>query len=214
MRLSDLAMAPISRPSKKQAFTALRDLIQGMNEADVDSASFELAALYKFFAPKKRAKPNTPEKWVSEAAAWPKDAINPCMGFVYSTGKELVATDGARLHLLKTDSYPAGYYDRDLAPVDDKGKYPLFERAMVDKSKSDHVTMTKTKILSGKVTTLSDGGKMIKCMGENLNEIYLSRALSLFSDYDIVEVYHVPGILKPVQFELGDCTALVMAMNG
>ncbi len=56
--------------------------------------------------------------------------------------------------------------------------------------------------------------RVTECMGEKLNEIYLSRALSLFSDYDVIDVYHTPGRLNVVQFERGECTALVMAMNG
>lgn len=77
--------------------------------AATDNQRNALASLYNYFMPAAPKSPKTPFQWVAMATS--NDATRPYLHHCYSTGTDLMATDGHRLHLVPA-TLPAGYYHR------------------------------------------------------------------------------------------------------
>jgi len=90
----------------------------------------DLARLYRYFMPTSPAKPKTDWSWVALAAG--KKDVRFYLNYIYSDGKRLMATDGSRLHLVKTDKYEPGYYDRAGTKIHDIDwhTYPNVDRVI------------------------------------------------------------------------------------
>ena len=99
-----------TRSNPQKRYKAINDLIDALPEEILKEHYAELALLYQTFLPKaKTAK--TPLQWVGLAQS--KEAARPQLHhpYVSDCGKYVVATDGARLHLINnSEGYPAGRY--------------------------------------------------------------------------------------------------------
>lgn len=108
---------------RKVCFDVIKALIES-REAPTDK---QLAQLYSQFLPNAPAKAKTPEQWVAKAKG--VSDVRYYLNNLWSDGKQLVGTDGHRLHLCPTE-LPEGFYNTELEPVTVDGKYPEFERSI------------------------------------------------------------------------------------
>ncbi len=128
--IATLANKPTRLITKSVAFEALRHLINGLAAEDCALASQRLAELYSFFL-QKITKPKTVEQWLTLALA-DKFEVRTFLRHVYSDATCVVATNAHRLHLLKINKYPTGFYDPALNRMLDMDDipYPDFNRVI------------------------------------------------------------------------------------
>lgn len=96
-------------------------LEQFFNMPELDSYKIELAEAYNYFMPAKVAKPKSVFDWVALAVS--TDKIRPFLCNVYCDGINIVATDGARLHLAPNDGRAIGFYCPITGNKIDLGEY-------------------------------------------------------------------------------------------
>ena len=132
----------MKKPSRIDVYSQLITVIEA---GDVNDQF--LASIYAFFLPPLAAK-KVPEQWVALAMA--KNDVRYYLNFVYSDGKRLVATDGHRLHVLKTNQYPPGYYDQQLVKIHgpEYAKYPDIDRVIPKDGKVHQVNLSDLKVRS------------------------------------------------------------------
>ena len=118
-----------SRVSKGEA----QKIVKSLYERHPESIK-ELGMLYAYFMPPmpKSAKSNF--AWVAKACN-PKDVSRPFSCYVFATDNgELVATEGPRLHLSKSEGREPGYYHpKTEEKVNEEFIYPDFRRVIPDK---------------------------------------------------------------------------------
>lgn len=118
----------IAPATRKTAVELLAAHLKGDDETVIMPRD-GIEALYKYFLPTPPKKAKTAAQWVAKAVADKKD-VREYLRYVYSDGEHLVATDGHRIHWIKTNDYPAGYYcPKSLERVDYDAKYPDWKRA-------------------------------------------------------------------------------------
>jgi hypothetical protein len=135
--MSELYAAAFEHRGKIKTWEA-EEIVKALAERH-PSEHLGLAKLLAFFMPKS-PKGKTVEAWVASAAA--KKDVRAYLRFVCATGTELVATDGARLHLAPA-FLPRGLYDPvtyvklwDLyedcnpVPAGHPGKFPEYRRVI------------------------------------------------------------------------------------
>ena len=110
----------------------------------------ELATLYSFFLPPVPANPKTPEKWVAKALPG-KDEVRTYLHPIHSTGTQLEATDGNRLHIYKfwvnfDGKYPVGFYNQKMAPVSCTIQYPDTTRVTPDTYHSHSIPLASLEV--------------------------------------------------------------------
>jgi hypothetical protein len=93
-----------SKPSKEKALELLEQIEKSIESGEPNGYAIGqgMAELFKFFAPKDTAKTTAedPEKWVLQAVS--KDPVRLVLNtaFIHGERKELIAADGARIHLV------------------------------------------------------------------------------------------------------------------
>lgn len=114
----------IIKPTRKKAYSIILSLRESLGPEHAD----DLESLINYFAPAVPKNPKTAFEWVAAAAG--KSDVRFYLNYVYVENGRMVATDGARLHLAKTD-LANGFYDPKtgrIAKVD--AKYPDIERVI------------------------------------------------------------------------------------
>ena len=146
-------LAGDTRVSKADAAKALITLLtEYPKDAHVDSLMrARMVALYTYFLPLVKS-PETPEDWVALACKPKRQAAQqrPALQWVYSTGSEIVGTDGHRLHSYKTDKYPEGLYQpRGMVRVSVTEKYPDYERVLEGRHGAHAATLMEAAAITG-----------------------------------------------------------------
>jgi len=120
MNINDIATlaTKVRKPTERKAFRVIREMIE--NDSDEINIEESLALLYSYFLPP-LAKPKTPEQWLMLAMG--KTDIRFYLNYCYSDGKNFIASDGHRAHLMKTDK-PKGFYNSAGDLVEVGHKYP------------------------------------------------------------------------------------------
>ena len=127
--------ANVKKPTKRQAFDLVKELIYKAGDLDDNPRlQADYARLYSYFLPPVPTKAKTPELWVSKAMA--KNNARGYLRFLYSDGKRLIATNGHYLHLCPT-TLAEGFYNTELEPVGDQGKYPDIDRVIPSVPRQD-----------------------------------------------------------------------------
>lgn len=203
----------IPKIKRVEAFDLVKRLVEGELLDD-----YGIAQLYSFFLPPIPAKCKTPEQWVARAMA-KKDETRNYLQWIYSDGSRLVATDGHRLHVWVTDTYPAGYYDAALNPVGNMGKYPDIDRIIPPPfARSEDEIRVKLSDLEV-VDVPSDynlGGLAYKIPGwgdkRGLDAAYVRDALNRGGDLTILG-NNGEGKSVLIDGPFNDCQAVVMPMR-
>lgn len=168
------------------------------------------AVIYKHCDGITKAKPKTPFNWVARAMG--NDDVRTYLNYVYSTGEEIVATDGHRLHLYKTDKVPAGYYDRKAIKVHDTDyqQYPDYPR-LINTIRNGRCTFNDFELINHPL----NGDRpypVYKLKDFGLNARYLDEALWPFP-LENKPVFEHGEIRESLKISYGDYTALVMPLR-
>lgn len=168
--------AALRKCSKPKALTKLEKIYQGLHESDKENYFDDFADLMSFFTPTPTSKKvKTPLEWVNLAVS--KEATRYYLAASYSDGEYLVATDGARLHRVKTD-LPKGYYDKMGNAIDLDGNFPEYTKLFFDTKGKLEVTLGINK------AELEKSGKNWVCVFNiegyeyGINKKYLEDALN------------------------------------
>lgn len=193
--------------TKKPKKDMIQRIIEDMYEAETnDARKKDLALMYKYFTPALSTKVKTAEDWVYKARS--NDDFRPHINLPYSNGKHLIATDGHRLHRIKTN-LPEGFYDNNSVKIDNDTSFPDVSRLFKDES---FATKKETIRISDLPITKSTAGKNIfeyEIDGKFFNKRYVD---DVANGEDILTVYHFDE-LDPILLvtRLGD--ALVMPLK-
>lgn len=118
--------AALRKCSKPKALDKLKDIYISLSDEDKRINLDAFADLFSFFTPKPAGKKEkTPLEWVNLAVSTEATRYYLCAS--YSDGEWLVATDGHRLHRIKTD-LPEGYYDKLGNAIDLDGTFSEYTR--------------------------------------------------------------------------------------
>lgn len=107
------------KPNKARA----RQLLEQLYNQAPDGA---YAELYKYFEVKPSKKPKSLEEWVNLARS--SEAVKPQLHHTHYDGEYLTATDGHRLHRIKTKLPQVGYYHADGSYMYIEWKFPETQR--------------------------------------------------------------------------------------
>jgi hypothetical protein len=144
--------AGLARKSTKKV---LHDQLVKLATGELDGLQQRvvLAQLYAHFMPSAPAKPRTGPEWLTKALAGSRD-VREYLQYMYSDGTALVATDGNVMLWIEGATYPQGYYDKAMNPVDITSRYPDYRRVIPDTSEGftwhtlDNLTV-KHSVLNG-----------------------------------------------------------------
>lgn len=187
--------------NKATAFQIINDISAGKHEGDEISISpVELAALYSFFMPPVPRKPKTPEEWV--ALAMPKNDVRFYLNYLYSDGNRLMATDGTRLHVYKTEKYPAGFYDAAMNSVAVDGTYPQIDQVIPSNVK-------EVSIPPEAELDMKQGLPVIRFAGTTFQKTQFEQATGFFNTYTARRDTSDPR--SSLLIESGDCFAVLTA---
>jgi len=123
---------------KPKALELLKDMYQKMNDAEKEKYLDTIANLMSFFTPKPTGKVKKPMDWVNLAISKEQSRYYLC--YAYSDGEWLVATDGHRLHRIKT-SLSKGYHDTAGNAIDIDGTFPDYKKLFFDIKDKIEVTL-------------------------------------------------------------------------
>ncbi len=129
----------IKKPTKIIAFDIINRLSANMGDLLPD----DMAKLYAFFLPPV-SKPKTPDQWVSLAMG--KKDVRYYLNYLYSDGARLTATDGHRLHFIRSE-LPEGYYDTAMNKCLVDTKYPDISCFLKEHDYENPLDITKLKII-------------------------------------------------------------------
>lgn len=199
------------KPTKAAAFDTLLGIIDQYNIAE----SPELLGLLRYFAPSApTGKPKTPEDWVRLAVA-DRD-VRKYLNYVYSSGSQLVASNGHRIHVINTtpEAHPHGFYHPEtMTPATDitaDYTFPDYRRLF---SASPDIITAIVKTERGVLRTDSKLPKELTRLtlitGETvvLNSTYYNQATA--------QPYHTLRYLstQALQFDSDNTAAIVMPIR-
>jgi len=176
--------------SRKDAAELLRERIHQADDDNSETVTLsrgEAERLYKQYLPKLPARAKTAEQWAAKAVTGARDC-RYYLQYLYSDGENLIATDGHRLHRVKTTSYAPGFYcPKSFNPVDVDVKYPDCERFF-----QGEPVLRKYHLSNARRCVISYRGKdfqVIKLPSENgdvgLNAQYINDATNNNSTADL-----------------------------
>jgi len=121
--------ANLNRYTKDQQQTAIVDLLDNLPDELLQENHERLAAIYKLITPRRAKKPKSDFDWVSMAKSKEDRRYYITEAYYNANKKELVATDGDRLHLAPIDLGLAEstHLDGMKQPVD-CGNFPDYTR--------------------------------------------------------------------------------------
>ena len=143
-----------------------------------------------------------------------KDASRPQLGMIWSTGSEIVATDGHRLHYYKSDLLPVGYYEIKkltkttiellLYAGDDMPDFPDFARIMPDSSKA--LPFKTHRQSSDQISTVGKYAEIIRAIEVNTIDY------KFFEDANTATMcsFYAPDGTSPVLLVGLDVKAVIM----
>lgn len=158
-----------NKPSRNEAYLKLLDL-----KERVPSEEYVIDLLINYFAPSVPKVPKTAFQWVAKAVADDRD-IRKYLRYVHVLDGEMVATDGHRLHIAKTN-LANGFYDPKTGlPAECDMKYPDIKRVTPTHGESVEPCdewRCETKLIDKKPLIASDVG------GCFFNNVYLFDAMA------------------------------------
>jgi len=125
--IATLATKLHKKTNRKEAYDIVRSAIE--NDGVLDQ--YALANLYSFFIPN-TPKVKTDFQWVHTAIS--TEATRYYLNYVYVADGEMVATDGHRLHLAKTE-LENGFYDKAGNKVEVDATFPDYHRVIPEPAK-------------------------------------------------------------------------------
>lgn len=193
--IATLAAGLHTKPTKERVFESLKTLI-GRTNPNTDTDGFEtevlLADLYAYFLPK-ITKPKTVERWVGLAVA--KQDVRDFLMHLYCDGKQLIATDGHRLHLMRVCDQCVGYYDTNLSRISTvTHAYPNINKVISGRGSAipirAMINVAKVVEARGPSNWSSKWVYKIKIKGHvmGFSKLYIDQALSFFPD---VKCYYI-----------------------
>lgn len=129
--------------STKMKKDDVQAFIKNLYDTASDDIKKDLAAIYKYFTPSMPKVTKCPLMWVYKAVS--KEAAREYLNHSYSDGTHLIATDGYRLHYIKTD-LEKGFYDSKGVQIDFEGNFPDFERIVPEAKHSQEVDFSKLEL--------------------------------------------------------------------
>lgn len=189
--------------NKAKAFQIINDLSEGKTEGDeIKILASELATLYSFFLPPVPKKPKTPEEWV--ALALPKNDVRFYLNYRYSDGNRLMASDGHRLHVYKTDKYPVGFYDTAMNSVEVDGRYPEIDRVIP-------INVEPVAPPSETELDVRGGTPVIRFAGTTFQKTQFEQATGFFGTYTARR--DLTDVRASLLIESGDCLAVLTTVK-
>lgn len=195
--------------STKMKKDDVQAFIKNLYDTASDDIKKDLAAIYKYFTPAMPKVTKCPLMWVYKATE--KSATRPYLNHSYSDGENLVATDGHRLHYIKTD-LEQGYYDSKGVKIDYDGNFPEYKRVLpepkhkqeIDFSKLELKANDRAKKIIQYVLPLNGKEHLFdkKIVDEALNGL---TTVTMHGDFD--------DTLSPKGFELEHGNAVIMPMR-
>jgi len=132
------------KPKKQDVFMLAKRLARGEVEQFTDE---ERALLYGYFLPRvpKKGATSGPE-WVARACS--KDETRKYLLYLHSDGRDLVGTDGHRLHMLSRLNWPEGFYNLAGDPISPDVRFPNIKPILERPSAPPmHVKLSETKVV-------------------------------------------------------------------
>ncbi len=188
--------------SKAACFNAFKSALENDGQLNV----MDMAKLYRHFMPAIPAKPKTDFQWV--ALAMGNKDVRYYLNFVYSDGKRLMATDGHRLHLVYTDDYKPGFYDKAGTWLHDTdfAKFPDVNRIIPETDKQiklDSMELNHDMTASKEYQRIYDFDEIRVCSK------YLDQAI----EYQNTNTIHYLNKDRAVVIRNNDKLAVVMPMR-
>ena len=200
------------KPTKAAAFDTLLGIIDQYNIPE----SPELLGLLRYFAPSApTGKPKTPEDWVRLAVA--DGDTRKYLNYVYSTGDQLAASNGHRIHVMDTtpEAHPQGFYHPEtMTPATDiNGNYTFPDFNRLFSASPDSITAivkTERGVLRTDCKLPKELTRLTLITGETvvLNSTYYNQATA--------QPYHTLRCLsgsQALQFNSDNTAAVVMPMR-
>lgn len=137
-----MKLSHTDRLSRRDIFAKLMALKSGQ-----EFGEYHLDALINYFSPPVPKEPRDAFDWVAKAVSDDRD-VRKYLRYVYVEDGEMVATNGHRMHIAKTE-LPNGFYDpRTRLLVDTDAKYPDYKRVIPKLEKMECDTGRKCWITS------------------------------------------------------------------
>jgi hypothetical protein len=195
--IATLANNLSTKTKKREAFDVVLQAIDQGGQID----SNELAKLYQYFTPPIPKKPTTPEQWVALAMA--KNDIRYYLNHIYSDGGRLMATDGHRLHVYKTNKYPVGFYDQNMNLIEVDATYPQIDRVIPENAtRYEFEESPETAELSSKYPKIKHGFNWFMKSYIDAARVWVSTTQ-----------FKTCGKDKAVLVENDDCFAVIMPIR-
>lgn len=193
----------IKKPTKTDAQQIIKRIAEQCPEQIQD-----LAALYVYFMPATPKKPKTDFQWVAQAAG--KKDVRYYLNYVYVDEKNIVATDGHRLHMIpNSDNIEPGYYlpNGDKAHGPDFAKYPDYEQVKPATGEIKEYNIDSLGIKEG-------GGIIAYNLGDNYyQKLYLDQALTGCGVFKAFGGIMKRGSMTALQIDNGIRTAILMPVR-
>lgn len=130
--------ARYNKPAKQKIITTLEELYKKLPEGEVTKAHKELAGMYTYFLPPAPRVCKNLFDWVFKATG--TEDARPYLHYAYSDGENLVATDGHRIHYIKTD-LEVGFYDKLGHKIESDLTFPDYKRVIPAVDDSQEFTL-------------------------------------------------------------------------
>ncbi len=215
MKIADvIARTSVKTRGEPKPFDLLRTAVANSGDGDTVSLTVdEIAILYRHFMPKtaKAKKGLFDFAWVALAAA--VQDLRAQIRFVYSTGSQIAATDGHRLHVLSGQTMPAGYYTINGDPIERPEKFPDFARVIPDSDGATSWTLSAEELAARIVDigSKSKGSKFVYKLpsGHKVAKKYLDGAVNGAPTLE----YYSHGRSRAICIREGDHTAVIMPIE-
>lgn len=199
----------IKKPSKKDCFYIIKDLINKGMDIDENILEHNLSGLYAFFLPPTPAKPKTDQQWVSKAV--PKKDIRHYLNYLYSDGSRLIGTDGHRLHVMHGTDLGKGFYNTELVKLDVDATYPDIDRIIPIKGVTTIMHLSDFDQLETYTPECDNPTISVKLNDSHFNKSYILAAISRFDDSPI-EALQLDSN-SAIRLQQKDLQAVIMPMR-